>query len=151
MELADLHSSLNPKLEDIAGLDDIIKVHYSYYRYDRYGDSTKHTDVELTWGEIFSAIAPQLSRPVTPPVLESALERWINEKKHNAQSIDVKSTDMDVIKIQLIAMGLIKSYTAPATTGGVSEWLQLTEVGERTMLELLAIRRTRKQEANKID
>ena len=56
--------------------------------------------------------------------------------------MQIFDSDENQIKIQLLALGLIKIEAAEATGGGVQEFASLTPRGHQQLLELLAVRGT---------
>jgi hypothetical protein len=89
--------------------------------------------VALTWAEIFCAVGPSLMRPATPTVISTTMLKYLQEKKgHNNRTIMMFfDTDEAMIKIQLMALGLIDSRSAEGSSGGVNEFLSLTSRGRR--------------------
>ena len=69
------------------------------------------------------------------------LIQYLQENKQiNQDRMQLFDTDESKIKIQLLALGLIASQTAEATTGGVTEFVSLTPRGHQQLVELLAVR-----------
>jgi hypothetical protein len=47
---------------------------------------------------------------------------------------------LETIKIQLIALGFLENYEAETPGGGVMEFLRLTDLGKRMLIEITAVR-----------
>lgn len=135
-----LRASLTPKIEGLASLDDSIKIRYTYTSHYRGGSSTEKGDRTLTWKDVFKAIGPRLMSPSVPTSISTALSIYLKENKGSSQSVSVLTSDMSIIKSHFIALGLIRSYNAKAINAGITEFLELTELGRARLTELLAVR-----------
>jgi hypothetical protein len=134
---ASLEKEIKPQLAGIAGLNDEFNVRYSHY--SSFARDRRNSSVKMTWGEIFSAIGPQLVRPHSPQMISSWIVKYVAENKPVAdESMIVFDTDENTIKFHLIALGLIKSAAGNQVGGGVAEFISLTERGQRTLIERLA-------------
>jgi hypothetical protein len=137
---AKLEAKTKPKLEGLAKLSDLYKVRYTYTY--RVHSNLKHSsdDEQLKWEEIFVAVGPELIRPHAPSIISTAIVKYLKENKDiNRTSMSVYDTDENVIKIHLVALGLIASQSANKVGGGVGEFIQLTELGRSKLLELMAV------------
>lgn len=142
VQLAELQSQLSPKLSDIADLGDTMGMRYEY-TFWRGSSSAKATDtVNMTWADIFCAVGPKLMNSVHPIQMKNALREYTTENKLVQNTPDFFSSDMDTVKIQLIALGLITSHNAKAVNGGVTEFVTLTDNGKARLSELVARRKT---------
>lgn len=96
--------------------------------------------IEVSWREIFFAVAANCSAPVVPSVIKSSIIPII--KSHTSRSIgSVNITDLSTIKAHLLAMKLIQSTSAKSVQGGVLEYISLTDLGRRKFVEIGAVRR----------
>jgi hypothetical protein len=133
-------------LAGIAGLFETFRIRYSYKWEDRLNRYLDGTDVVvLTWSEIFAACGPSLFQPTSPKIIAAAIVTYLRENKGIDQrrlSLQIFDSDENQIKIQLLALGLIKIEAAEATGGGVQEFASLTPRGHQQLLELLAVRGT---------
>lgn len=135
-ENADLRTRLSSQTQqetvaipDIAGLDDLVEMHLQH---GRYGHSEK---TSLTWGSLFSAVAPVL---LERPADWQARNFIATALSPNQDNVEVEDRDFQTIKVQFKALGLIE--LVPHTSAGVL-WV-LTSKGEATMLRLRAVRKT---------
>ncbi|WP_082173338.1 DUF4062 domain-containing protein [Methylobacterium platani] len=121
------------KIEGIAGLNDGIIIRYSGIgrKNPTYGrrDATR----SMTWGEILVAVGPSLTSYQKSSSLSNLIERYISDEVQDMSSVYVAATDADKVKIQLIAMGLVKTYSDTQDDDYV-EFLKLTEEGREKLL-----------------
>jgi hypothetical protein len=133
-----LKRQLVPQIDDIASLETPYLVKYTYT--DRNG-SRQTSSVTMSWREIFLAIAPKLSLPQSPSMLARWLETYLKASARVVgRSPDINSISADQIRIQLVAYGLISDIRGKNTAGGLGEWVQITEAGNRLMMEEMVIR-----------
>lgn len=100
--------------------------------------------VEVTWDEIFSRLAPTMIEPTNNYMLVRELNSLLELKANpvliekfpgeRLQNFRIFKEDFDIIKVQLRALGLI------ATAGELDTW-ELTEYGDAYMNKLLAVHR----------
>jgi hypothetical protein len=136
-----LKQELTPKIDNLASLDSTFLVHYQY-RY-RTANETRQikSSLTMTWRTIFAAIGPQLVRAHQPSVISSYLDTYIVEKNLVKDRFPhILDATENQIKIQLSALGLIKNFQSLNTAGAMSEWIQLTDLGTRTLYETMTIR-----------
>jgi hypothetical protein len=48
--------------------------------------------------------------------------------------------DIDTIKLHFAAMSIIPIRTSQSTTGGLAEFIDLTDLGRSTLMEIMAVR-----------
>ncbi|MCL1886241.1 MAG: hypothetical protein FWF98_05785 [Dehalococcoidia bacterium] len=99
---------------------------------------------------IFKLISPTLIQTTHISNLKSTLETllkiyWsengtITEKYGRSVSITIDTIHFETLIVQFKALGLIFLREMPLTKGGSGIFCKLTELGERTMLELKTIR-----------
>lgn len=142
-QVSALRSELIPAVEDIAELSDSFECRYDYTEWSRHSGTTHQTgSVKLTWAEIFAAVGPQVRRPSTPARIGPALVTYLKENKNLAPSqMTIYKTDADTINVHLQALGLIRSVVSNSVSGGMTEFLELTELGNKRLAELLARRK----------
>jgi hypothetical protein len=130
-QIESMRAQNTPKVSGLAGLDEHFTVNFTFHNgIDRY-----KTSVDLSWGEIFMAIAPDISANGVRDFSES-LKRFIIEKKEAVSASErpmLHGTDVDTIEVQMIALGLINSR-------GSDGVLSLTDVGKAKLIELMSIR-----------
>lgn len=134
-ENAKLHAELDKlksvpvlKFEDLASLDDKLTVRYTYFYSGRNGSSYPTNSVDLTWRQLFIALASKLSTSKTESVITEAVTIAMVELAQPKPST-VNATDVATIKVQFVALGLINSRVSKTTEGKNAEFLSLTEEG----------------------
>lgn len=138
---ADLQQKAEPRIENIADLTDYMEVRYEYSYWYGSDKRTKLSSVKLSWADIFKAIGPRLMNATQPPAMRSALKEYVEENKLVAEAPSFFASDMNTVKIHLIALGLISSQNAKAFNSGVAEFVILTDFGKARLAELLAQRK----------
>jgi hypothetical protein len=140
-ENEELRERTKPRLDGIAGLNETFQIRFNHQITSGGIDRDRVGTANLTWAEIFAACGPSFFRPTSPGMIGFKLIQYLQENKQiNQDRMRLFDTDESKIKIQLLALGLIASQTAEATTGGVTEFVSLTPRGHQQLVELLAVR-----------
>jgi hypothetical protein len=133
-----------PALPDLAGLDEEVNVHGSYWNRNAY----RNWYVTTTWRKIFAYVSPYLvSHPnaaAIKAILLSALFKDANvgeDDPENNRSLD--DQDFQTIGLQLKALGLVSIDYTETTSGGMGLFWSFTPKGEQLMVELRAVRSKR--------
>jgi len=113
------------KVNNLAGMDEIYTVSGYTYSYD---DLVPYQE-EYTWDSIFFLVGPYLYSSCNYEQFHKAIENAFS----NFQSVDNNIGQM--IKIQLIAQGLLNTFTEKTDSGRLHEFLILSEKGKRYLLE----------------
>lgn len=139
--------------EELAQGEDTINVEFdfqgSFYVLDNFLEKEdKSSCVNLTWNQIFLAIAPSIMTECYEYGVKKSLNNFlayyssktnISEEYPNYSSFDnfeIKQTSFDIIKIQLRALG----YISLSFKGGDTYW-KLTQYGDYMMTQNLAIKK----------
>lgn len=144
-ELGKLSASFHPKIDNIAGLDDLYELNYSYTYYPgtRYqGSESRKGKKSLKWREIFVAAGPTLKAPVQPDVLHLAINNHLSQNLNTGSNTNVLKSDVETVEGHLIALGFVESHNAKSVNGGVRSFINLTDIGRTRLIELQAIRRS---------
>ena len=137
-----LRRSTAPNLEGIAGLDVSFDVRFEYKVWKQvvWEDAPDHVGATLAWAEIFAAVGPALMQPVVPEMIWPVIAKYIQENRGiKRQSMRLFKSDGNIIKLHLMALGLIESEVAESKDG-LTEFVSITPLGRRRLLELLAVR-----------
>jgi nucleoside 2-deoxyribosyltransferase len=144
IEIRKIRSSSTPKVEGLANLND---VHSLYYKKSNYYNGTTHytkSEFQTTWMELFSVIGPKIFSPLSPTIISKSIKDFIDNKNYNGKaSITIQAEETDKIKIQFIALNLIKAYQAGQVNGGLSEFIEITDFGKKTLLETMSVKSNR--------
>lgn len=135
--LSHLQSQLSPAIDDIAPLDSKYEIRYTY----TLNGTTRNGSVNLTWRQIFVAVGPELVQAHSPAKISTAIQRYARENDFVSRYVKLLDSDEHQIKVQLAAYGLIDNYVAPNTSGGHVEWVKMTEMGKRVLLETMVVKK----------
>lgn len=131
-----LKEGMQPRVNNIASLDDLFQIGYKFY-----DNSTSFNRTEaLSWSGIFRLIGPSFFNPAQPKTIQNFLTRFISQAHHITGSVYLVDAQMDTIKMQMIGYGFMKSYSSPTVSGGLSEFLQLTDIGKRVLIEIATVK-----------
>lgn len=136
-KLADASKTAKPKVEGLAGLDESITI----YGTDSWNGHSSRWDHTLTWGELFTLIAPYLlQNPSDRDVryyLDSTIYKLTKRERSN-RSIDDQA--FQTVKIQLMALGLVGTEYAANVRGVMTLFWSLTPAGKTTLFQLRTVK-----------
>lgn len=139
-ELADLKRKQLPVFENLAGLDDPVKVRFTYSYFN--GRETKYPDdsYTLTWRQIFVPLAAELTTAKVDAVISLAVGHALKESNYGRKFYTLNKMDRAKIKVQFQSLGLIDVRVSQTVKGGVAEFIYLTEKGRSMFMDALAVR-----------
>lgn len=124
-------------LENLAGLDDTIKINGEYF----YG-GTQTWEIQIKWGEIFYLLSPfLLELPHDLKVKTYLSEAIFNLTKLNGNNPKIDEVIFQTIKIHLNFIQLIKITYSKTTKGGMGLFWGLTKKGRDLMLDLRSVKK----------
>jgi len=138
-QIVKLESERAPDVEGIAGLDDVFTVRYSS-RFNRGGYAAR--TIDLSWGQIFLALAGMLERPKTDGYILNALVEAAKESNCDYVPAKIDETDRITIKVQLEALGLISAQVSKSTAGTHREFLSLTPAGRQQFVQARVVKKS---------
>jgi len=130
--------------ETLAQGADLFKLRIDYRGFGREGSllSSVHSNVELSWNEIFNALAPFMLDRISEDDLHTHFSHFVREREEQRLcktynftklfELRVSITSFNAIKVQLRSLGLIETHG--------KTWL-LTPYGDAQMMQSLAIKR----------
>lgn len=134
--------------------NDQVKIAYSFDAVNRQYNETSYSDsFRPSWNSLFAAIAPVLIQEATDGAIQKAMNAFIersNEprltkikefKLHTLREFRVEQSDFQTMKVQLLALGLMKKSTRPRSLRDIAAYWTLTPYGETVMTQLRAIHR----------
>ena len=130
-----------PTIEDMAGLDDEFQIRYRSRWFQRNEARYINRTLNVTWRQIFVAIAGSLEKSKTDIIILSSLQELAIEIEAGFILYDMSETDKITIKVQLEALGLISTQVFDTTKGGVAEFLSLTSAGRRQFVQERVVRK----------
>jgi Domain of unknown function (DUF4062) len=106
---------------------------------------------ELSVNDLFAGCGPVLLQDATEPAMSSAIDVRVHEllsqrdawyRDHKARNPSIKEDSFQTIKVQLIALGLIKKSDRKRSAADKGNYWTLTPYGESTLIRLRAMRKT---------
>ena len=131
-------------VKDIADINSLFTIHGSY-KTQRSGYSpSNHTfEINISWKEIFTLIAPYLIEHPSDTGVKLKLALLLHEKNgepSSGYSITINDQEFKTLTIQLKAYGLIQTNYNKTTKGGMALFWSLTQEGEQLMIEYRVVR-----------
>jgi hypothetical protein len=123
-----------PSTENLANIEDSIKIKVRYYSYNQKSYIDK--GVDITWKEIFSLISPFLLKLPNESYVQTIMGRDIL-KGYGGSIYD---QDFQTIKIQLLSLKLVDVQYLKTVQGGMDWFWSLTPKGNKFMVELRSIK-----------
>lgn len=97
---------------------------------------------KFSWNRIIAALAPHMINECSENALRLALHDLVKQADKNSPSIHTLSDEsFQTIKVQLIALGLIKQSNKKHSTTDVNTYWTLTPYGNKVMMRLKAIKK----------
>lgn len=128
-------------LENLAGLEDKIKITGSNSAGERYGSTSWET--EITWSDIFALLSPYLIENPPDSEVESTLSQAVFKTLNKKHGFSPKMDDQifQTIKLQLKIIGLVNVEYLETTNGSMALFWSLTDKGEKLMYELRSVKK----------
>lgn len=135
-----LEQSTTPQIESLAELDETVTVRYEWTKYYR-GDSQKvKGTADVTWRAIVRAIGSTYMQPKTRSSISTSLSVFMKENGITGQAVSLFTTDINTIANHLIALKILQSRQMSTKDSGVHEFLTITDLGRKILLETSAVR-----------
>lgn len=136
-QLTELRENQEPKLANLASLDDTFTVEGRYTS----THGPRHWQVETTWRELFRLLAPHLlSRPNDAGVQIALSNIFFDKNQWNGKTPFIDEEVFQTIKVHLLALNLVNTDYLPTTKGGSALFWGLTKRGHSLMLEVASIK-----------
>ncbi|HEX4409692.1 MAG TPA: DUF4062 domain-containing protein [Xanthobacteraceae bacterium] len=140
-ELSSVTSEAPKDSQMYAGGDDRFTVDLSYRDKDY---DLVHDDIAVRWNIIFSEVGPVLLEEATEKQMKLRLsnELWLYQRDKfpdDASSVNIDDDSFDTIKIQLLALGLIRKSQKKHVPSDTNLYWSLTPYGETVLMKLRAI------------
>lgn len=148
-ECEEVNAGYRPPIETLARGKDLVTLEYSCNIYIKGDCKASQLVTTMTWDQVFSCVAPQLMDEAPEAAMREALEERIAEgalhdaqrklpKAHAVRNVVINTSSFNQIKIHLRALGLIRKCSRKQ--GQTQLTWQLTQLGDRTMTEVLTTR-----------
>lgn len=132
-------------IENLSQGDDHYAIHFDYVEYYNNGeDEIEHSGTqEFSWNELFSSLSPHLVIECEETAIRLLFENYV---KLNADIDNGRITRINVeyfqnMKIQFMALGLIKESNRKKSSGDKHSYWTLTPYGKKLMMKLKAIKK----------
>lgn len=129
-----LKNEMIPRVDNLASLEDKFPVRFSYLS----SNGKRYATRELPWRAIFAIIGPSFITASSRHAIALCLARHIGETV--VGPIEIFESDLDKIKIQLMAYNFMTVYSATTAEGRLGEFMQLTEFGRAKLIELASVK-----------
>lgn len=104
-----------------------------------------HT-VKASWDEIFAEVGPVMMEEATERQMKERLAQiHLQEIPSGARPVSISDDSFDTVKIQLLALGLIRRSTRKHVPSDTNRYWSLTSYGEITLMKLRAILKQKAQ------
>lgn len=146
-EMKRIEESAPQGTDTLAQGEDTYCVHFNYH--DDEFDYEDGSD-SFTWNQIFEYLAPYMVVECVEHSLECHFKDFVRQYADpNFKHVDhVYDRHFQDVKIQLIALGLIKESTKKKSTSNVQVYWTLTPYGNKVMMQLKAIKKPPTNQAN---
>lgn len=127
----------------LAGLDELFSVNLKSSYHTQYGHREERETVSISWGELFTLIAPMVQEHPADMTMESSIAKAVYRKFHptTSRSVEIDHQDFLTIRVQLAALDLVATPYSMNTAGGASLFWNLTSHGNRVMMQLRTVKR----------
>lgn len=132
---------------------DEIEINYSFSSMKKASETTYTASFTSTWDELFSILSPNLINESTELSMMKILNTYIYYQNYKRllddqdlkgttlSNFEIEPEDFNTIKIQFIALGLIKKSDKNRSVKDLRTYWTLTPYGETRMIELRAIKK----------
>lgn len=116
--------------------DDEINIKFKYNSSGR-----KNKIITTTWNNIISLLAPLMVDECSEYVLRCTLDSFFKSESNIDSSYSIDDTDFQTIKVQLIALCIMKISERKRTAKDTDTYWTLTSYGNKLMMKLKALKR----------
>lgn len=143
------HKNRNPKVENLASLDEEVIIQGKHFLYGSGSIATKW-ECKTTWKDLFVLIAPYLlEHPNDKTVNEILTSSLYAKTRQSGTNVSIDDQLFQTIKIQLMAFGLVDIQYLKTVAGGMALFWSLTSQGRNKMMELRTVKRRRRRITSK--
>lgn len=143
-ELANLKIAQKNYLANLAGLDEKIIIHGTKHHLWQGNTIMDNWECEVSWKLLFMSLAPYLMDYPNDKKVEQLLTSiaFSYTKKQTDDIIEINSQDFQTIKLQFIALKLVKVSYLQTTKGDMALFWSLTDAGNQLMMQLRTVKST---------
>ncbi len=143
-QLDTLKTQAPPGTEKLQQGEDSFSIEFYPVNWSSHSDEKPFFTIEVTWNEVYSAVAPHLLGESSEFDMENLLEELVNElvrkKTGHYDFYNITKESFGQIKVQLKALGLIQLSSKKHNSAEV--YWTLTPYGDYVMTQLLAKQKT---------
>lgn len=140
-----LEENARPAVSNIATLDEQVTIRVRWTEHESYGARKREHQVTMTWASLFAAIAPIIQEHPADTTVMTQLGRMLYRISTGTdRSVSIVQDDFLTIRVQFEALGLIDATYSQTVSGGAGFFWNLTEQGQKLMLELRTIKSAQK-------
>jgi hypothetical protein len=153
-ELERSRSAPPPGTEDLMQGEDDLVLNYDFEAGPSYNATNYEGDLDVSWNDIFSGVAPAMINEASDFELRRAFRRHFTQRATETLAEDeelqgkalrnfsFKDHDIDTCIIQIRALGLIRESEKKRSVKDIGTYWTLTPYGDRLMVQLRALRRS---------
>lgn len=135
-----LKSKMDDQIDDLVDMNDKIDIRYNYTHDYR---NILTNVISTSWISVFRLIGPHISAPVCSNVFKDIIRTKCITPLSHGEVNSVNDEDIQTIKYQLAAYGLLKVYTAQSKGAGPLEYIELTDKGRLELLKSKVITKSK--------
>jgi hypothetical protein len=126
-------------ISNLAGLDETYRF-YGTHVPGRPGTGINWS-VEISWRDVFALIGPYLQKYPNDESVHSVLAKALSHRVSPGATYAMMDDQLSqTVRIQVTALGLVKTNFSKTTAGGMALFWSLTKAGERLLLETRTVR-----------
>lgn len=128
---------LRPPPTNLADIEEKFTVPIYWSEFTRSGNQKRYAFEELTWKQIFTLLGPELQKHPNDSVASNALGEAVRRliSPNNRHSVYVRDDAFQTIRIQLEALGLVRTSYLKTTGGSMALFWTLTPTGTARLIE----------------
>lgn len=141
LEIEKIGSKDKPIIANLANIEEKYKLLYNVETYYNGDYRNSRTFISIRWIDLFFAVGPKLFGPQPPSIIPSSISTYLQNRNQGIDStISVTDEIGDQIKIQFMALNLIKSCTLDTPKGNTSEFIEITDLGRSKLLDSMSVK-----------
>jgi hypothetical protein len=136
-----LEASARPAVSNMATLDEEVTIRVRWTEQGKYGARDREHKITMAWASLFAAIAPIIQEHPADVTVMTQLARMLYRISTGTdRNVSIVQDDFLTIRVQFEALGLIDATYSKTVSGGAAFFWNLTERGQKLMLELRAVK-----------
>lgn len=141
-EILELKEHFNFDTKNIAGLEENFKIKFRSKKRINGMRTFQEREVTLPWLSIFLGVAGQLGQARPDMYISLGVGIALKDLGFNEEFSQINELDKIRIKVQLLALGLIKTELVKSIDGVFSEYIILTDRGRAKFMDYMVMRKS---------